>query len=45
MGPIMLDINAYNNIYEAWNAQSLEEIQDFNCKEVAQSFFTSPDKV
>lgn len=31
MGPIMLDINNFNNLYDAWNATCIEEIQDFNC--------------
>jgi hypothetical protein len=51
MGPIMLDVNNYGGLYDAWNSQGLEDIEDFNCKEVAQSFFTeqlpngaSPDK-
>lgn len=35
MGPIMLDIINHNNLYDAWNAQCIEEIPDFNCQEVA----------
>lgn len=26
MGPVMLDINAFSNLYEAWSAQCYEEI-------------------
>lgn len=40
MGPIMLDVNNFGSLYDAWNAQGLEDIEDFNCKEVAQSFFS-----
>ena len=40
MGPIMLDVNNFGGLYDAWNSQGLEDIEDFNCKEVAQSFFT-----
>lgn len=39
MGPIMLDVNNYGSLYDAWNGQSLENIEDFNYKEVAESFF------
>ena len=39
MGPILLETNNYNNLNEAWIGQSLEEIEDFNYKEVAASFF------
>jgi hypothetical protein len=35
MGPIMLDVNNYGSLYDAWNGQSLEDIEDFNYKEVA----------
>jgi len=35
MGPIMLDVNNYGSLYDAWNSQGLEDIEDFNCKEVA----------
>ncbi len=44
MGPVMLDVNNFSNLYDAWNAQCVEEINDFNCSEVAQSFFQSPNK-
>lgn len=39
MGPIMLDINNYNTLADAWIGSTLEEIEDYNCKEVAASFF------
>ena len=39
MGPIMLEINNYSNLLDAWNGSALEEIQDYNYKEVAASFF------
>jgi hypothetical protein len=35
MGPIMLDVNNFGSLYDAWNGQSLVDIEDFNCKEVA----------
>ena len=40
MGPILLDVNNYGSLYDAWSGQGLVDIEDFNCKEVAQSFFT-----
>jgi hypothetical protein len=39
MGPIHLDINQHNNLIDAWVGSTVEEIEDFNCKEVAASFF------
>lgn len=39
MGPVILDITNAGSLYEAWSATTLVEIEDFNCKEVAQSFF------
>lgn len=39
MGPIMLEMNNYSNLSDAWNGSSLEEIEDYNYKEVAASFF------
>lgn len=38
MGPIMLEINNYSNLLEAWTGNAYEEIQDYNYKEVAASF-------
>eukprot|EP00347_Sterkiella_histriomuscorum_P016450 403353129 len=45
MGPIMIDIDNHSNLYEAWNSQHVEQIQDFNCQEVAKSFFETPGEV
>ncbi|CDW73905.1 ubiquitin carboxyl-terminal hydrolase family protein [Stylonychia lemnae] len=39
MGPIMIDVDNYSNLYEAWNACHIEQIDDFNCDEV---FFETP---
>lgn len=39
MGPIMIDVLNYQSLYEAWNAQHIEYIDDFNCNEV---FFETP---
>jgi hypothetical protein len=35
MGPIMLDISNFATLYDAWNGTCVEEIEDFNCNEVA----------
>lgn len=35
----MLDITNFGSLYDAWSSLSVEEIEDFNCKEVAESFF------
>lgn len=35
----MLDINNYTSLNDAWTGLTLEEIEDYNCKEVAASFF------
>lgn len=42
MGPIFLDTNIFNNLMDAWQAQNEIEIEDFNCREVASSFFEIP---
>jgi hypothetical protein len=39
MGPVMLDITNFSTLYDAWSASCVEEIEGFNCNEVAQSFF------
>lgn len=39
----MLDINNFSNLNDAWNAQCEVNIEDFNCREVAESFFTDPE--
>ena len=44
MGPIILDVNNFNNLSDAWNAQCEVDIEDFNCREVAESFYTDPEQ-
>jgi len=39
MGPILLDINNFTSLMDAWSGSTLEEIEDYNYKEVAASFF------
>ena len=41
MGPIQLNVCDSNNLYDAWDAQHLVEIEDFNCRDVAQSLYIS----
>ena len=39
MGPIIIDITHHQTLIDAWNGSCVEEIEDFNFDEVAQSFF------
>lgn len=39
MGPIMLNVNDYSNLYEAWKAQQFEEVEGYDSQEVAESFY------
>jgi hypothetical protein len=39
MGPIMLNVNEYSNLYEAWSAQQFEEVEGYDSQEVAESFY------
>ena len=43
MGPIMIDIANYSSLFKAWSSQHSEQIPDFNCQEVAKSFYETPD--
>ena len=38
MGPVLLDVVNYSNLYDAWNGYSLEDIQGFDSREVTGSF-------
>ena len=39
MGPIMLDVGSHGSLEEAWNATLVEVIEDYDSKEVAESFY------
>jgi Ubiquitin carboxyl-terminal hydrolase len=41
MGPILLDVNAYNNLYDAWNGQQIERIDDYDSSDMAKSYYVS----
>lgn len=30
MGPIMLDVNNFNDFYEAWNATMVQKVEGYN---------------
>ena len=39
LGPILLDVGSHESLEEAWGASSREEVDDYNSRELAQSFY------
>jgi hypothetical protein len=44
MGPIILDVNNFNTLYEAWTACKSENIEGYDSQDVAQSMYLSAAK-
>ena len=39
LGPILLDVGSHETLEQAWAAQTREEVDDYNSRETAQSFY------